>query len=184
MKNLKKDKMGMTLVELVVAMVLAGMLISIVAVALTVSFRLYSRSTSLSEGGLLKSTLYSTISDELRYAYLDTCRITATGELVYTSPLHGGKEVTMGLKEITATSKEVPAESEKKYLVIDGNELLSRATYAGYAIKELSFEIGDEGVENPNMEDKNIIKVSYTIRNPSYDGPDGEKVEIEVYVLN
>lgn len=177
MKNLKKDKKGMTLVELVVAMVLAGMLISIVAVALTVSFRLYSRSTSLSEGGLLKSTLYSTISDELRYAYLDTCRITAEGELVYTSPLHGGKEVAMGLKEASA-------ESEEKYLTIDGNELLSRATYAGYAIKELSFEIGSEDMGNPDMVDNNIIKVSYTIRNPSYDGPDGEKVEIEVYVLN
>lgn len=164
MKNLKKDKKGMTLVELVIAMVLAGMLISIAAVALAVSFRLYSRSTALSEGGLLKSTLYSTISDELRYATLDTIDIgtetSTVNSVTYTSPLHGGNKVTMGLTD--------------GYLTIGKSGPLSTAAYAGYVIDELTFEKGDTG---------DTIKVSYTIKNSLYDAT-GERLDIVVNILN
>ncbi len=77
MRRQRGDKRGMTLVELIVAMALSAVLVAAAALALAASFRLYNRSAALSEMGILKSTLYTAISDELHYARLDTA---LTGE--------------------------------------------------------------------------------------------------------
>lgn len=121
-KNILKNQRGLTLVELVVAMTLSAILMTCAVIACVMSFRLYSRSTAISEGGILKSTLYYAIADELRYAQLDNM-VPSDNAVTYKSAIHGGVEITMKVVDGS--------------LLVDDKPALSQSVYAGYKLKEL-----------------------------------------------
>ncbi|MEE0419416.1 MAG: prepilin-type N-terminal cleavage/methylation domain-containing protein [Lachnospiraceae bacterium] len=159
MRRQRGDKRGMTLVELIVAMALSAVLVAAAALALAASFRLYNRSAALSEMGILKSTLYTAISDELHYARLDTALTGENEELRYRSSIHGGTQVEMRL--------------ENGYVTVDGRELLGDSVYGGYKVSDLTFEDGGEG----------CIKVTCVLENKLYSSL-GEDMEMVVRILN
>ena len=159
MKRQCTDKKGMTLVELIVAMALSAVLVAAAAMALAASFRLYSRSTALSEMGIVKSTLYTAISDELHYAKLDAPLGQETEALRYRSSIHGGKQVEM--------------KQENGYVTVDGMELLGSSVYAGYQVSNLTFADGGDS----------CIKVTCVLVNKLYSSL-GEEMEIVVRILN
>lgn len=153
------NQKGMTLVELMVALALGAVLITMTVFAVSMSFRLYNRSTALSEGSLLKSTLYHTISDELRSAQLAGSVTAGQDTLRYWSPLHGGSEVEMALTD--------------GRLTVDGEAVLSNAAYVGYELASISFtDLGGDCVE-----------VLYQLNHPAYD-INGEELRLVVRNLN
>lgn len=153
-----QKKQGFTLVELVVAMTLSAVLITCAALAISISFKLYRRSATLSEGGILKSTLYYAIADELRYATLDQIDYSTPNAVTYTSAIHGGATTTMSVVD--------------GYLVVDGKSVLSESAYTGYTLKEFIVSSGTEGCMN----------VTYSIENKVYGIEDD--VEMVIRTLN
>lgn len=67
MKKLRCKK-GFTLSELLVTVVMLAILTLAVAVGISSSIRVYHQSVTISEAGILSSTLCQAISDELHYA--------------------------------------------------------------------------------------------------------------------
>ncbi len=143
LKNKIKNKQGLTLVELVVAMTLSVILIVCAVIAVGISYRLYRRSAALSEGGILKSTLYYVIADELRYASLDHIDYSIPNTITYKSAIHGGTEITMKIVN--------------GYLLVDDKSALSESAYSGYTLKELNVSSGAEGCMNITYSLENIM---------------------------
>lgn len=158
LKKSVQNKQGFTLVELVVAMTLSAVLITCAVIAITMSFKLYRRSATLSEGGILKSTLYYAIADELRYASLDQIDYSIPNTVTYTSAIHGGATITMSVVD--------------GYLLVDGKSALSESAYTGYTLKEFIVSSGAEGCMN----------VTYSIEHKIYGIQ--EEVEMVIRTLN
>lgn len=160
MNRLKLNRKGMTLVELIIALSLAAVLITMAAMAVVTTFRITGRSTALAEGGTLKSTIYHAIADELRYAQLDAqTTVTNQTELTYTSPLHGGQEIRMTAKD--------------GKLSVGGLSALSNATYVGYNLTGMTFD------QLPN----DCLEVRFTLEHPLYDTL-GDETRVVIRNLN
>lgn len=159
MKFWKQNQKGMTLVELIVAIALGTILVTMAAIAVVTTFQLTARSTALAEGGTLRSTLYHTIADELRYAQLDDSAFTTDGELSYSSPLHAGQTVKM-----TAVDG---------HLMVNGLSALSNSTYVGYELTGITFAPLANG----------CLEVKYRVEHPLYDTL-GDETRVVIRNLN
>ncbi|MEG2989475.1 MAG: prepilin-type N-terminal cleavage/methylation domain-containing protein, partial [Oscillospiraceae bacterium] len=83
-KKLRSQK-GFTLSELLVTLAILGVLTLAIAVGISSATTVYRQSVTLSESGVLASTLSQAVADELHYAQ----DIRGTDTVTYTSQTYG-----------------------------------------------------------------------------------------------
>ncbi|MEG2138802.1 MAG: prepilin-type N-terminal cleavage/methylation domain-containing protein, partial [Oscillospiraceae bacterium] len=80
-----RSKKGFTLSELLVTLAILGVLTLAIAVGISSAATVYRQSVTLSESGVLASTLSQAVADELHYAR----EIKGTDTVTYTSQTYG-----------------------------------------------------------------------------------------------
>ena len=144
-----RSRRGMTLTEVLVALLILSLVTVGVAAGVGASVRVYRQATEASDAHMLASTLSTALMDELRYAR----DIQADGS--FTSDTFGeGSSVEVSDGRIT----------------VGGEKLLSDAAYAGLRVKDsitVTYAGGVFHVEltvQSGTEDRDIRTVSFAVR--------------------
>ena len=144
-----RSRRGMTLTEVLVALLILSLVTVGVAAGVGASVRVYRQATEASDAHMLASTLSTALMDELRYAR----DIQADGS--FTSDTFG-EGVSVGLND--------------GYVEIGNEKLLSEAAYAGLRVKDsitVTYAGGVFHVEltvQSGTEDRDIRTVSFAVR--------------------
>lgn len=144
-----RSRQGMTLTEVLVALLILSLVTVGVAAGVGASVRVYRQATEASDAHMLASTLSTALMDELRYAR----DIQADGS--FTSDTFG-EGVSVGLND--------------GYVEIGNEKLLSEAAYAGLRVKDPIAVTYADGVFHVELtvqsgtEDRDIRTVSFAVR--------------------
>lgn len=115
MKRKLQTCSGFGLFEILVAIIMLSLVVTVLSSSTAASLRIYRQSTALSEATILSSTLFEAISDELRFATDVT--ITANGTLhTFTSPNYG-------------VNASFTNDSEDGQIKIAGSDLIGKMAY-------------------------------------------------------
>ena len=121
-----RERRGITLSEMLVALAILGLVCLAVAGGLSASLGIYRDSVALSDAQTLASTLTQALMDDLRFAR--DFQTDAGGGLSYTSPSYG-EGATVGQSE--------------GHITIHGYELVGSGAYAGLTAR--AEELGYDG---------------------------------------
>ena len=156
MKHKLRSRRGMTLTEVLMALLILSLVTVGMAAGIGASLRVYRQATETSDAQMLASTLSTALMDELRYAR----DISGTTNPTFTSGTFG-ENVSVDVKD--------------GYVEIGGAKLLSDAAYAKLLVRE----IGETKLVS--VED-DVFKVAFEVCNVAGNGI--REVEFSVRALN
>ena len=144
------SRRGMTLSEVLVALLIFSLVTVGVAAGVGASLRVYREATESSDAQMLASTLATALMDELRYAR----DVSGTDAPTFTSDTFGeGVSVSV---------------DENGYVTVGGEKLLSDAAYAGLRVTtEVSYTDGVFDVEltvQSGTEGRDVRTVLFDVR--------------------
>jgi prepilin-type N-terminal cleavage/methylation domain-containing protein len=155
MKRKLQTSHGFSLFEILVAIIILSLVITVLSSSTAASLRIYRESTALSEATILSSTLFEAISDELRFATDVTT--TATGALhTFTSTNYG----------VNASFSNDEANGQIK---IAGADLIGKLAYtslhatASITYESSSFHVVIE-ITDPNQDDAVCSNIAFDIQ--------------------
>lgn len=154
MKHKLRSRRGMTLSEVLMAMLILSLVTVGMAAGIGASLRVYRQATEASDAQMLASTLSTALMDELRYAR----DIQADGS--FTSDTFG---------------EGVSVDLTDGHVEVGGAKLLSDAAYAKLTIKKI-------GETKPVSFEDDVFKVAFEIYNSTENAI--QKVEFSVSPLN
>lgn len=145
-----RSRRGMTLTEVLVALLILSLVTVGVAAGVSASLRVYRQATESSDAQMLVSTLSTALMDELRYAR----DISGTDTPTFTSDTFGESSL-VGVADGRIT--------------VGGQKLLSDAAYAGLRVKtvEVTYADGVFHVEltvQSGTEDRDVRTASFGVR--------------------
>lgn len=143
-----RSRRGLTLTELLVAMLILSLVTVGVATGISASLRVYRQATETSDAQMLTSTLSTALMDELRYAR----DVSGTDDPIFTSGTFG---------------ENVSVEVLDGLVTVGGEKLLGSTAYAGLRARTADVTYAD-GVFHVDLtigtEDRDIRTVSFGVR--------------------
>ena len=163
MKHKLRSRRGLTLSEVLVALLILSLVTVGVATGVSASLRVYRQATESSDAQMLASTLSTALMDELRYAR----NIQNDGS--FTSDTFG-EGVSVGI-------------ADGRITVGDDEKLLSDAAYAGLQVRNLVKETETLDLVKPvKVNNDTVFQVAFEICNSA--GTGVQQVEFSVSPLN
>jgi prepilin-type N-terminal cleavage/methylation domain-containing protein len=166
MQRILRSNSGFTLVEMLAATLVLGLLTSMVAMGVTLGMKAYQRSSFESEAQILASTLDASLSDPLRFS---TAQATDNNSFAY--------QVTYRNNTITnvqLTTHEVPRADGKKVNVLafeseSGQyyDITNAGAYTNCTITKAEMTFTPSESERSTVGPADHVKISFTIESTS-----------------
>ncbi len=142
MKRKMLSSAGYTLIEILAALAVLSLMLLALGAGTASSVRVYRQSTALSEAGVLSSTLFEALADELRFASHITTRADSTLD-TYTSVYHG-PHASLTVHGGRVLVSDRPLLGEKTYTDLDAS---ADITYSG-GVFDVVVVVTDPGQED------------------------------------
>lgn len=176
MKKRRRSK-GFTLVETLASMVILIMLVSVIGTGVSASMKTYRDLTFVSESDILASTIYTAMSDVLRFADYEAEQ---DGTIYFTNVNYGISKgyiflqngmfmIYLGNGNIESTNESTNSITENyaaKSLTESSDDpytfyIVNKGSYTSMSIVEST---GDDGFSMTYDEDQGVFSGSYTIQ--------------------